>query len=91
MKVGLTDLNFSPLEIHEAYLDCRHRKRGTANALRFEMNQAENLLDLDEELNSGRYRPSRSVCFVNLKPKPREIFAADFRDRVSGLPDTFEA
>ena len=74
--------SFSTDELHEAYLDCRRRKRGTANALRFEMNQAEHLLDLEEELNSGSYRPSRSVCFVNLKPKPREIFAADFRDRV---------
>ena len=74
--------SFSADELHEAYLDCRRRKRGTANALRFEMNQAEQLLDLEEELNSGSYRPSRSVCFVNLRPKPREIFAADFRDRV---------
>ena len=73
---------FSADEIHEAYLDCRRRKRGTANALRFEINQAEHLLDLEEELNSGSYRPSRSVCFVNLRPKPREIFAADFRDQV---------
>ena len=74
--------SFSTDEIHEAYLDCRRRKRGTANALRFEINQAEHLLDLEEELNSGSYRPSRSVCFVNLRPKPREIFAADFRDQV---------
>ena len=74
--------SFSTDEIHEAYLDCRRRKRGTANALRFEINQAEHLLDLEEELNSGSYRPSRSVCFVNLRPKPREIFAADVRERV---------
>ncbi len=73
---------FSTDEIHEAYLDCRARKRGTANALKFEMRQAEHLFGLEEELNSGSYRPSRSVCFVNLRPKPREIFAADFRDRV---------
>jgi len=78
----MSNLRFSADEIHEAYLDCRRRKRGTANALRFEMNQAGHLLDLEEELNSGSYRPSRSVCFVNLRPKPREIFAADFRDRV---------
>lgn len=78
----MQDPRFSFDEIHEAYLDCRRRKRGTGNALRFEMNQAGNLLDLEEELNSGSYRPSRSVCFVNLRPKPREIFAADFRDRV---------
>jgi retron-type reverse transcriptase len=73
---------FSAAELHEAYLDCRRRKRGTANALRFEMNQAGHLLDLEAELNSGSFRPSRSVCFINLRPKPREIFAADFRDRV---------
>lgn len=69
-------------EIHKAYLDCRRRKRGTANALRFEMDLARNLLDLEEELNAGSYRPSRSVCFVQPRPKPREIFAAGFRDRV---------
>ncbi len=74
--------DFNSAELYEAYLDCRRRKRGTANAIRFEMHQAGHLLDLEEELNSGSYRPSRSVCFVNLRPKPREIFAADFRDRV---------
>ena len=73
---------FSSEEIHRAYLDCRRRKRGTTNALRFEMKLVENLDRLETELNSGAYQPSRSVCFVNLKPKPREIFAADFRDRV---------
>ena len=46
------------------------------------MNLIENLDRLETELNTGAYRPSRSVCFVNLRPKPREIFAADFRDRV---------
>ena len=74
--------SFDSDDLQRAYLDCRRRKRGTLNALRFEMNQAENLLELEDELNSGSYRPARSVCFVNLKPKPREIFAADFRDRV---------
>ena len=73
---------FSAAEFHKAYLDCRRNKRGTANALRFEMDLASNLVGLESDLNSGCYRPSRSVCFVNLRPKPREIFAADFRDRV---------
>jgi retron-type reverse transcriptase len=74
--------SFDAGEIHEAWLDCRRRKRGTSNALRFELSLGKNLLDLQEELNSGRYRPTRFVCFITLKPKPREIFAADFRDRV---------
>ncbi|MFO8071532.1 MAG: reverse transcriptase, partial [Polyangia bacterium] len=73
---------FDAETIHRAWLDCRRRKRGKASALRFELDLAENLTRLGEELGSGAYRPSRSVCFVNERPKPREIFAADFRDRV---------
>lgn len=78
----MSDPGFSPEEVHDAYLDCRRRKRGTSSAVHFEMRQAENLLDLEGALNSGSYSPSRSVCFISLHPKPREIFAADFRDRV---------
>jgi retron-type reverse transcriptase len=48
----------------------------------FEQNLEENLVSLHEELDSGSYRPCRSLCFIVEKPKLREIFAADFRDRV---------
>jgi len=68
--------------LYRAYLDCRKRKRGTINALKFEADLLENLFVLAYELQKGTYRPSRSVCFVTTKPKNREIFAADFRDRV---------
>ena len=68
--------------IYDAYLDCRRRKRGTINALRFEADLLANLFDLALDLQKGRYRPSRSVCFVTRSPKLREIFAADFRDRI---------
>jgi hypothetical protein len=73
---------FSSAELYSAYLDCRRRKRGTANALRFELNMGKNLLDLEDALNARSYQPSRSACFVTVRPKPREIFAADFRDRI---------
>ena len=33
-------------------------------------------------LSSGRMAAYRRVCFVTEGPKPREIFAADFRDRI---------
>ncbi|MCB2181064.1 MAG: hypothetical protein KQH63_03435 [Desulfobulbaceae bacterium] len=68
--------------VYQAYLDCRRRKRSTINALKFEANLLENLFDLALELQNGTYRPSRSVCFVTTRPKNREIFAADFRDRI---------
>ncbi|MGA1864331.1 MAG: hypothetical protein ACMUHX_04650 [bacterium] len=37
---------------------------------------------LYEELSQKTYTPSRYVCFVITKPKLREIFAADFRNRM---------
>ncbi len=64
------------------YLLCRRNKRNTFNALHFEVEQENNLLSLKEELDTRTYRPSRSVCFFAVKPKLREIFAADFRDRI---------
>ena len=68
--------------LEASYRECRKRKRGTRNALRFEADLESNLLDLLEELKSGKYRPRRSVCFLSTKPKIREIIAADFRDRI---------
>lgn len=73
---------FTLERIYHAYRQCRHRKRGTSNALFFEQNLEENLLALHQELNSGSYKPGRSIAFLVDKPKKREIFAADFRDRV---------
>jgi len=68
--------------LHTAYLDCRKRKSHTLNHLRFFYNLEENLLKLEGELASRTYRPGRSIAFVVEKPKIREIFAAEFRDRV---------
>jgi len=68
--------------LYEAYMRCRKHKRNTHNALAFEYNLIENLSDLETSLNTFSYTPSRSVCFLTTSPKLREVFAADFRDRV---------
>ncbi len=68
--------------LYEAYLRCRRHKRHTHNALAFEQNLIENLVNLETSLNDYSYIPSRSVCFLTTSPKLREVFAADFRDRV---------
>ena len=73
---------FSLTSMYAAYRRCRRRKRATVNALRFEQDLEENLVALHEELSSGRYRLGPSVGFLVEKPTRREIFAADFRDRV---------
>ena len=64
------------------YRQCRRNKRNTINALAFEANAEANLLTLQEELRAHTYKPGRSICFITDGPKPREVFAADFRDRV---------
>ncbi|WDG79196.1 RNA-directed DNA polymerase [Pseudomonas chlororaphis] len=41
-----------------------------------------NLLELYDDLIASTYRPGRSICFVVTRPKAREVWAADFRDRI---------
>lgn len=38
--------------------------------------------NLETSLNDKTYTPKRSVCFLTTSPKLREVFAADFSDRV---------
>jgi RNA-directed DNA polymerase len=73
---------FSLENIYRAYRQCRRRKRNTYNALIFEQNLEENILELHETLNNRNYTPKPSIAFLVEKPKRREIFAADFRDRI---------
>jgi len=75
-----TDLTVS--ELFQAYYDCRRAKRNTWNALLFEQNLERNLMDLYYELVSCSYQPGCSIMFVVTRPKPREVWAANFRDRV---------
>ena len=77
-----SDAAFSSGELVAAYLDCRRAKRTTAAALAFEVDQEARLLDLEARLREGRYRPAPSICFVVTRPKPREVWAAAFEDRV---------
>jgi len=69
-------------ELFYAYFDCRKSKRNTWNALAFEERLERNLMELFHELHAGEYRPGQSMCFVVSHPKVREVWAADFRDRV---------
>lgn len=69
-------------ELFDAYVECRRTKRNTANALAFEMDYENRLIGLWQDINMHRYHPGKSIAFVVDKPVLREIFAADFRDRV---------
>ena len=69
-------------DLFQAYYDARKNKRSTINQLKFEINYEQNIFELYEEIISYNYKPKQSICFVVTHPVKREIFAADFRDRV---------
>ena len=68
--------------IYKAYISCRRRKRSTANAQKFRSRFSQNIVRLTHSLQNKKYKPGKSICFVVRNPKPREVFAADFKDRI---------
>lgn len=85
MQLSLFDIPQPKIELEElftAYFECRKNKRNTTNALAFEIDYENSLVQLCEEINNGTYQIGRSIAFIVDKPVKREIFAADFRDRV---------
>lgn len=74
--------DFSFEELTQAYLDCRKNKGTKPTAIAFADHLDKNLQSLYAELVDSSYRPGRSICFIITRPKPREVWAADFRDRV---------
>lgn len=73
---------FTLEKLFKAYKECQKGKKNTVNALMFELHREKNLMSLLDDLTSRRYEISRHICFIVTVPTPREIFAADFRDRI---------
>ena len=69
-------------DLFQAYFDARKNKRNTINALNFEIDYERKLFELYEEIKNREYEIGPSICFVIFKPVQREVFAADFRDRI---------
>ena len=69
-------------DLFDAYYLSRKNKRGTMSQLKFEIGYEKKLLELGREISNGSYSISKSFCFISFKPLKREIFAADFRDRI---------
>lgn len=69
-------------DIYQAYFDARKNKRNSLNALAFEIDYEKNLFQLYEEIKKETYKIGPSICFMVSQPVKREIFAADFRDRI---------
>lgn len=76
----MNDITFE--EVITAYYDCRRNKRNTKQQLDFEFHLETNLWNLYEDLKNETYTPSSHLFFIITKPKPREVWAAEFRDRI---------
>lgn len=66
----------------DAYEDCLRGKRNSPQALEFSENEKENLDRLTKSMYNKTWVPDKSKCFVVDDPKPREVFAAWFGDRI---------
>lgn len=78
-KVGREQLL---LDLYRAYKGARKHKRAKNYQTQFEEQLEKNLVELRDEIYERRYEPRPSQCFMIHDPKMREVFAADFRDRV---------
>lgn len=65
----------------DAYFDCLSNKMTSEQCTLYRLHD-DDLIDLMYECEENRYKPSTSVCFIVKHPKLREIFAANFRDRI---------
>ena len=69
-------------DLHQAYYDARRHKRQKPYQQHFERHSGQYLEVLCDELWNRTYRPRPSNCFIITDPKQREVFAAEFRDRI---------
>jgi retron-type reverse transcriptase len=78
----LFDQAFTRASLYRAYLEARRKKRSKRATFDFEINLGGNLAALHDEIHSGCYRPLPYRTFMVYEPKPRLIYAPEFRDRV---------
>lgn len=65
-----------------AYRKTRRGKRGKKPEAIFELHETENLIKLGDWILSGSYTPAELDAFMIFEPKPREINAPSFRDKI---------
>ncbi len=67
---------------YEAYAECVKEKRSSRRGVRFAMDAEMQLASLIADVYTGRYAYAPYEVFAVSHPKPREIFSAEFRDRI---------
>ena len=69
-------------DLYYAFQCAKKHKSSKEYVKVFESDLHNNLVNLRDEIYERRYKPQPSVCFIITDPKRREIFAANFRDRI---------
>ena len=69
-------------DLYYAYQCAKKHKVQKEYVKVFEENLHENLVKLRDDLYDRKYKQQPSVCFIITEPKKREIFAANFIDRI---------
>ena len=66
----------------EAYEDCCSNKLKSSQCILYRQYMTRDLFKLASEVENRIYQPSESFCFIIRTPRLREVFAANFRDRI---------
>ena len=69
-------------DIYSAYYSCKRNKANTKQAIKFSLDLESNLIKLYNDIINKRYKIGPSIAFIVTRPKLREVFAANFRDRI---------
>lgn len=78
----LESLPFPLSEFYETYRVTKRHKATKPSHLVFAQHWQSELMKLCFEVNTRNYQQARSIAFIITRPKPREVIAADFRDRI---------
>ena len=70
------------LDLYAAFESAKCGKGRKTYVMFFEKHLKRNIESLADELLNHTYKPEPSSCFIVEHPKKREVFAAQFRDRV---------
>jgi len=68
--------------LYNAHKACRLSKQHKGEVVRFEIDLAKSITNLVEKFARGTYKSGKYKCFKILDPKPREIEALTYGDRV---------
>ena len=82
MKQLISKNIFTYEDVLKAYMECRKYKRNTKTAMNFEKNFIDKLQVLLKQINTRTFKSGRYTCFAVIQPKPREVWAAPFKNRI---------